>query len=232
MTASSVDFEELSKSFGYSFQNKDLVRSALTHSSLGKDNYERLEFLGDSVVNLAAASLLFHRFPDLREGDLSRLRASLVKKSALTEMANNINLEQHVRLAQIRNRSGRGVVQPSILSDVFEALLGVVFLEAGFEKSSEVATALLAILLDKLDPKSSKDPKTKLQEFLQAQRVDLPEYVILNTYGLAHQQIFEVACRVPALDVEGIGHGRSRRLAEQEAAAIVLTCLDYHGTEL
>ncbi|WP_092402554.1 MULTISPECIES: ribonuclease III [Candidatus Ichthyocystis] len=231
MAAVSVDFDELSESFGYSFQNKDLVRSALTHSSLGKDNYERLEFLGDSVVNLAAASLLFHRFPDLREGVLSRLRASLVKKTALTEMAKSIKLERHVRLAQSGSKSCRGVVQPSILSDVFEALLGVVFLEAGFEKSSEVATSLLSTLLDKLDPESSKDPKTKLQEFLQAQRIDLPEYVILNTYGLAHQQTFEVACRVPALNVEGIGHGRSRRLAEQEAAAIVLTCLDYHGTE-
>lgn len=215
---------ELSDIFGYSFRNCDLLCLALTHSSLGKENYERLEFLGDGVVNLAAASLLFQRFPDLREGDLSRLRSFVVNKSALGEIAEDLQLGDYVRLAPLRDKPAP--VQISILSDVFEALLGVIFLESGFEKASEVASCFISPLLEGLDPELSKDPKTKLQEFLQAKKIDLPEYTIVEEVGLSHKRIFKVSCRVPSLGLEGFGVGRSRRLAEQEAASMVLSRLN------
>ena len=205
----------LVRRLGHDFANEPLLIQALTHRS---PNNERLEFLGDGVLNCVVANLLYRRFPALPEGDLSRLRAHLVKEVTLSEIASSLALGEHMRLGEGELKSG-GWRRPSLLADTLEAIIGAVFLDAGFSAAEAMVEKLYAPLLVNLDPKSiGKDPKTFLQEYLQGRKLALPEYVLLATEGEAHCQTFRVQCRIPALRIQAEGEGSSRRAAEQEAA--------------
>jgi ribonuclease-3 len=203
---------------GHDFTNNTLLIQALTHRSHSVPNNERLEFLGDGVLNCVIAHLLYRRFPKLPEGELSRLRAHLVREATLCEIALGLSLGEYMRLGEGEMKSG-GWRRPSMLADTLEALLGAVFLDAGFPAAEAVVERLYSPLLENLDPKSlGKDPKTFLQEYLQGRKLALPEYVLLATEGEAHCQVFRVECRIPALKVHARGAGNSRRAAEQQAA--------------
>lgn len=210
--------ERIRQRVGYGFSRPELLVQALTHRSYGTPHNERLEFLGDSVLNCVVAAELLERFRDLPEGDLSRLRASLVRQETLHQLALNLGLGEYLRLGEGELKSG-GSERPSILADAVEALVGAIFLDGGFGAAREAVRRLYAPLLEDLDPQSlGKDPKTLLQELLQARRVPLPQYSVLATRGAAHQQNFEVECLIPQLSVRTTGSGSSRRTAEQEAA--------------
>mgnify|MGYP002072328458 CR=1 FL=1 len=203
---------------GYTFARADLLTQALTHRSYGAVNNERLEFLGDSVLNCSVARALYDAFPDLPEGSLSRLRANLVRQETLAGVAADLRLGDSLRLGEGELKSG-GFRRPSILADALESLFGAIFLDAGFETAQRVVRGLFDPLIAKIDPRASgKDPKTQLQEILQARRLPLPEYRLLDTHGEAHDQSFVVECALtrPALSTRGVG--KSRRAAEQEAA--------------
>lgn len=225
-----MDDAALARRLGYSFRDQRLLRQALTHRSHGAPHNERLEFLGDGVLNLAVAVLLFERLEDAPEGALSRLRANLVNQETLAAVAAEIGLGAHVRLGEGELRSG-GAARPSILADAVEALLGAVYLDGGFGAALDVVRRLLgprAAAADSGDV--DKDPKTRLQELLQGRRLGLPKYQQLAARGQAHAQTFEVECQVDALGLRCSGEGSSRRRAEQEAARRMLTLLDpAHG---
>ncbi|CAB3753471.1 Ribonuclease 3 [Paraburkholderia humisilvae] len=202
----------------YEFRNAELLRQALTHRSHSATHNERLEFLGDSVLNCAVAALLFQRFGKLDEGDLSRVRANLVKQQSLYEIAQALNISDGLRLGEGELRSG-GFRRPSILADTLEAILGAIFLDGGFEAAQTVIKRLYVPILDHIDPRTlGKDAKTLLQEYLQGHKIALPTYTVIATHGAAHNQQFEVECAVPKLDVKVSGSGASRRAAEQAAA--------------
>ncbi|MEC5405318.1 ribonuclease III [Paraburkholderia sp. MPAMCS5] len=202
----------------YEFRNAELLRQALTHRSHSATHNERLEFLGDSVLNCAVAALLFQRFGKLDEGDLSRVRANLVKQQSLYEIAQALNISEGLRLGEGELRSG-GFRRPSILADTLEAVLGAIFLDGGFEAAQTVIKRLYVPILDHIDPRTlGKDAKTLLQEYLQGHKIALPTYTVVATHGAAHNQQFEVECTVPKLDVKVAGSGASRRAAEQAAA--------------
>lgn len=202
----------------YEFRNAELLRQALTHRSHSATHNERLEFLGDSVLNCAVAALLFQRFGKLDEGDLSRVRANLVKQQSLYEIAQALNISDGLRLGEGELRSG-GFRRPSILADTLEAILGAIFLDGGFEAAQTVIKRLYVPILDHIDPRTlGKDSKTLLQEYLQGHKIALPTYTVVATHGAAHNQQFEVECTVPKLDVKVSGSGASRRAAEQAAA--------------
>jgi len=205
---------------GYAFRRPELLAQALTHRSFGAQHNERLEFVGDAVLNCAIAALLYRRFPEIPEGDLSRVRASLVNRETLATLARTLDVGSAVRLGEGELRSG-GTTRPSILADTLEAVFGAIFLDAGFDAASAVIEAAYASLLLELDPAAlSKDPKTRLQEWLQARRITVPEYVVTDVAGDAHAQSFTVECRIPALSVVAVGAGASRRAAEQAAATL------------
>jgi ribonuclease-3 len=202
----------------YEFRNAELLRQALTHRSHSATHNERLEFLGDSVLNCGVAALLFQRFGKLDEGDLSRVRANLVKQQSLYEIAQALNISEGLRLGEGELRSG-GFRRPSILADTLEAVLGAVFLDGGFDAAQTVIKRLYIPILDHIDPRTlGKDAKTLLQEYLQGHKIALPTYTVVATHGAAHNQQFEVECTVPKLDVKVSGSGASRRAAEQAAA--------------
>jgi ribonuclease III len=202
----------------YEFRNAELLRQALTHRSHSATHNERLEFLGDSVLNCAVAALLFQRFGKLDEGDLSRVRANLVKQQSLYEIAQALNISDGLRLGEGELRSG-GFRRPSILADTLEAILGAIFLDGGFDAAQTVIKRLYVPILDHIDPRTlGKDSKTLLQEYLQGHKIALPTYTVVATHGAAHNQQFEVECTVPKLDVKVSGSGASRRAAEQAAA--------------
>ncbi|CAG9238975.1 Ribonuclease III [Paraburkholderia sabiae] len=202
----------------YEFRNAELLRQALTHRSHSATHNERLEFLGDSVLNCAVAALLFQRFGKLDEGDLSRVRANLVKQQSLYEIAQALNISEGLRLGEGELRSG-GFRRPSILADTLEAILGAIFLDGGFDAAQTVIKRLYVPILDHIDPRTlGKDAKTLLQEYLQGHKIPLPTYTVVATHGAAHNQQFEVECTVPKLDVKVSGSGASRRAAEQAAA--------------
>jgi ribonuclease-3 len=202
----------------YEFRNAELLRQALTHRSHSSTHNERLEFLGDSVLNCAVAALLFQRFGKLDEGDLSRVRANLVKQQSLYEIAQALNISEGLRLGEGELRSG-GFRRPSILADTLEAVLGAIFLDGGFDAAQTVIKRLYVPILDHIDPRTlGKDSKTLLQEYLQGHKIALPTYTVVATHGAAHNQQFEVECTVPKLDVKVSGSGASRRAAEQAAA--------------
>ncbi|TAL95740.1 MAG: ribonuclease III [Paraburkholderia sp.] len=202
----------------YEFRNAELLRQALTHRSHSATHNERLEFLGDSVLNCAVAALLFQRFSKLDEGDLSRVRANLVKQQSLYEIAQALNISEGLRLGEGELRSG-GFRRPSILADTLEAVLGAIFLDGGFDAAQTVIKRLYVPILDHIDPRTlGKDAKTLLQEYLQGHKIALPTYTVVATHGAAHNQQFEVECTVPKLDVKVSGSGASRRAAEQAAA--------------
>ncbi|MFX1672820.1 ribonuclease III [Paraburkholderia sp. A2WS-5] len=202
----------------YEFRNAELLRQALTHRSHSATHNERLEFLGDSVLNCAVAALLFQRFSKLDEGDLSRVRANLVKQQSLYEIAQALNIADGLRLGEGELRSG-GFRRPSILADALEAIFGAIFLDGGFDAAQTVIKRLYIPILDHIDPRTlGKDSKTLLQEYLQGHKIALPTYTVVATHGAAHNQQFEVECTVPKLDVKVSGSGASRRAAEQAAA--------------
>lgn len=215
----------LELALGYRFANPDILRQALTHRSHGSPHNERLEFLGDSVLNCVVATLLYQRFGNLREGELSRQRANLVRQESLADIAQDLKLGDYLLLGEGELKSG-GFRRPSILADGLEAIIGAIYLDAGFAAARDLIARLLAERIDRLDPKDSgKDPKTALQEYVQGRKLPLPHYVLLATHGDAHEQEFEVECTLAALGVRATGQGGSRRNAEQAAARAALTML-------
>ncbi|WP_374669800.1 ribonuclease III [Ramlibacter sp.] len=212
------------------FREPRLLQRALTHRSFGADHNERLEFLGDSVLNLAVAALLYQRLADQPEGDLSRIRANLVKQDTLHRLALDLGLPALLRLGEGESRSG-GHKRPSILADALEAVIGAVYLDAGFGE----AEALVRRLFQAVDIKpemsaAAKDPKTELQEWLQGRRKQLPVYRVVATLGAAHRQTFDVECEVPEYGLVERGIGASRRAGEQAAAAAMLITLKSQPT--
>ncbi|MBC7939923.1 MAG: ribonuclease III [Chitinophagaceae bacterium] len=217
--------QALQRRLGYRFQSGALLDRALTHRSHGSEHNERLEFLGDAVLNLAVSSLLYDRFSGSDEGDLTRVRAHLVREDSLYRVALSLGLPEVVRLSEGETRGG-GAQRPSILADAVEAVIGAVFLDGGFAAASElVRTVFGEIILATEAENWSKDAKTELQEWLQARRIAVPAYRIVATRGQAHAQTFEVECAVAALGLAEQGEGRSRRTAEQEAARRLLDTL-------
>jgi ribonuclease-3 len=199
-----------------------LLAEALTHRSFGQPNNERFEFLGDSILNCVISVALFARFGQLREGELSRVRASLVRQDALYRIALELDLGDALRLGEGELKSG-GARRPSILADALEAVLAAVFLDAGFEVAQSVIDRLYQRLLAEVDPgRPSKDPKTALQEWLQGRKLALPTYSMVEAFGEAHAQEFEVACEVPKYGIRTLGRGPSRRMAEQQSAELAL----------
>lgn len=213
-----VDPGDVSQRIGYRFNDPELLLRALTHRSYGALHNERLEFLGDSIVNCAVALELHGRFPDLSEGELSRLRANLVNQDALHRIALAINLGNTLLLGEGELKSG-GARRPSILADAVEALVGAVMLEGGFAAAQAVINKLFADSLSAIDPEDTgKDAKTLLQEFAQGKGMPLPGYMLLTTLGPAHEQTFQVQCVLEIMDIRTEGTGPSRRAAEQDAA--------------
>src|SRR4051812_43486273 len=212
------DLERLQASLGYRFTSPELLREALTHRSHGTAHNERLEFLGDSVLNCIIAAELYSRFSELREGELSRLRAHLVRQDSLHRTAQRLGLGTYLRLGEGELKSG-GFARPSILADAVEALGGAIFLDGGFAPARATLMKLFSGELSELATGSfGKDPKTQLQELLQSRHIPLPKYAVVGTQGAEHDQRFEVECVIPSLSVRTRGGGASRRAAEQEAA--------------
>lgn len=213
-----MNVEAIQARIGYAFGDGELLRRALTHRSYGATHNERLEFLGDSVVNCAIALELYRKFPDLPEGELSRLRASLVSQSALAALAENLSLGDFLSLGEGELKSG-GARRPSILSDALEAILGAVMLDGGFSAAHEAVKRIFNDVLQVVNPETAgKDAKTLLQELLQRRRLALPQYAVAAVRGEAHDQEFEVECVIAPLNIRCKGTGTSRRRAEQEAA--------------
>ncbi|MBP9218290.1 MAG: ribonuclease III [Sterolibacterium sp.] len=210
--------ERVEQALGHTFAQRALLEQALTHRSHGTPHNERIEFLGDSVLNCVVAAHLFDQFPALREGELSRLRATLVRQESLFVIAQDLKLGDYLRLGEGELKSG-GFRRPSILADALEALLGAIYLDAGFECAQQVVLRLFEGKFANLDPSDTgKDPKTALQELLQARHFALPTYTLRDTRGEAHAQEFFVECCVPELELCATGSGGSRRAAEQAAA--------------
>lgn len=215
-----MDLDGFSLRIGYRFNDPDLLQRALTHRSHGSVNNERLEFLGDSVVNCAVALDLYQKFPQLSEGELSRLRANLVNQQSLCIIAQECRLGDQLLLGEGELKSG-GFRRPSILADAVEAVIGAAFLDGGFDGARAVMRKLFAASLGTIDPRTTgKDPKTLLQEYLQSRRIALPQYAVVATDGEAHEQLFHVECLVPELDIRTLGEGSNRRSAEQNAARL------------
>lgn len=212
-----MDLADFSASIGHTFRDESLLRRALTHRSYAAEHNERLEFLGDSIVNCTIALELYMKFPQLSEGDLSRLRAGLVSQPALARIAGELRLGQQLLLGEGELKSG-GVRRPSILADALEAVIGAAFLDAGFDAAHGVVRTLFASALREVSPQTAKDPKTLLQELMQGQRMPLPQYAVVATRGEAHDQRFEVECVLSTLAIRTRGVGTSRRAAEQAAA--------------
>lgn len=216
------DLEQLATRLGYQFHNSDLLETALTHRSANKNHYERMEFLGDAVLNLVVSSELYSRYTSASEGELSRLRAHLVKGESLSAIASEFSLGNFLRLGSGELKSG-GYRRKSILADVLESIIGAIYLDAGFAAAQAF---ILRVFADRIasagDIKELKDPKTRLQEYLQAKALPLPHYEVVKTSGQAHNQVFEVSCVVTMLDKPICASGSSRRKAEQAAAEKVL----------
>ena len=206
----------------HEFSNTSLLTQALTHRSFSTDHYERLEFLGDSVLNLAVSDLLYARLASLPEGDLSRVRANLVKQETLHQLAVGLGLPDVMRLGEGEVRSG-GQKRPSILADTLEALIGAVYLDGGFAVAQALVHRLFeAVEINPTMDAIGKDPKTELQEWLQGRKMKLPLYKVVGTIGAAHKQSFDVECEIPELRLTERGIGGSRRSGEQAAAAAML----------
>ena len=222
----SQSLEKVSKRLGYTFKTIAHLELALTHRSVGSKNNERLEFLGDSIVNFVIGEALFRKFPSAREGQLSRLRARLVKGKTLAEVAREFDLGEYLHLGAGEMKSG-GHRRESILADAMEAVIGAIYLDGGLEAVQPCILRWYQGRLDGLDLQDTlKDPKTRLQEALQARQWALPQYTVVNVDGDAHDQTFTVSCYIEALDLTAKGRGSSRRYAEQHAAEQALTMLD------
>jgi len=210
--------EILEKNLKYVFANKALCSEALTHRSYGSPNNERLEFLGDSVLNLVIARSLFVQYPNLAEGDLTRIRSSLVNQEGLAAVAADLSIGDFLKLGTGEMKTG-GSARPSILSDAVEAIFGAIYLDASFDVVERVINGVYQPYLDAVNPDAAyKDAKTRLQEYLQGKKLDLPEYAVLDILGEDHNQQFIVSCAIHSLNITVEGQGRSRRVAEQNAA--------------
>ncbi|MDD2546711.1 MAG: ribonuclease III [Burkholderiaceae bacterium] len=221
----SPDLSALQARLQHPFADPALLQRAVTHRSFSADHNERLEFLGDSVLNLAVSSLLFRRLSSLPEGDLSRVRANLVKEDTLHQLALRLQLPPVLRLGEGESRSG-GKQRASILADALEALIGAVYLDAGFSSAEALVHRLFQDV--EINPQmqaAAKDAKTALQEWLQGRKMKLPQYHVVSTAGAAHSQTFEVACEIPELGLAVRGTGASRRAGEQAAATTMLATL-------
>lgn len=217
--------DNLAERLAYRFNDRALLDEAVTHRSVSERNNERLEFLGDSILNFVIADELFHRQPRESEGALSRLRASLVNRETLAAIARQLDLGGHLRLGSGERKSG-GRRRDSILSDALEGVLGAVYLDGGFEACRTLIVRLFAERLQHLpDAADLKDPKTRLQEYLQSARLELPSYHVLEVAGKAHDQLFRVECRIPGIDHVTVGEAGSRRRAEQRGAEAMLDLL-------
>jgi ribonuclease-3 len=217
--------DALQQRLGHVFTQPALLTRALTHRSFGSAHNERLEFLGDAVLNMAVSALLYQRFAGSDEGDLTRVRAHLVSEDSLHRAALGLGLPLVLRLSEGEARGG-GAQRASILADAVEALIGAAFLDGGFDAAQQVVRRLFSELIDSTEIDNwSKDAKTELQEWLQARRLAVPTYLIVATRGQAHAQTFEVECQVAPLGLAERGEGRSRRTAEQQAARRMLESL-------
>ena len=212
----------LQERIGYTFENPALLQQAMTHRSFSSEHYERLEYLGDAVINVIVSDLLYQALPDLPEGQLSRIRSNLVKQDSLHSLALKLGLSHCLRLGEGEAKSG-GAKRPSILADSLEALLGAIYLDAGFEAAQRIAkTWLEDIRVDMNMSQTAKDAKTELQEWLQARKMPLAVYSVIGTVGAAHEQTFDVECYVPSLKKTERGIGSTRRAGEQAAAQAIL----------
>ncbi|MET0065465.1 MAG: ribonuclease III [Candidatus Thiodiazotropha sp.] len=221
------DYEKLSRDLDYRFHDPDLLIQAMTHRSFGGRNNERFEYLGDAVLGFVIADVLFHHFKDATEGQLSRLRSALVKRDTLAKVARQFNLGDYLRLGQGELRSG-GHRRDSILADSVEALIAAIYLDGGYPAAREMILATFSPRVEQLNPaKQQKDPKTRLQEYLQANKYELPSYDIQDISGDPHEQRFRVLCDVPGLQRQSLGEGTSRRKAEQDAALKMLAELNH-----
>ncbi len=217
-----MPLESVQAHLGYRFRDERLLASALTHRSAAAEHNERLEFLGDAVLNLAVSSLLFERFGNSDEGDLTRVRAHLVREDSLHRLALVLELPLALRLSEGEARSG-GAQRASILADAVEAIIGAAFIDGGFEAARALVQQWFGELIASTEPEGwTKDPKTELQEWLQARRLPVPAYRIVATRGQAHAQTFNVECAATTLSLAAQGEGRSRRAAEQQAARNLL----------
>ncbi|HTV98007.1 MAG TPA: ribonuclease III [Steroidobacteraceae bacterium] len=215
----------IERAFGHTFENEALGRAALTHRSAGGDHNERLEFLGDSVLNCSVARLLYDAHPDADEGALSRLRAALVSGDTLAQIAGELGMGEHLRLGSGELKSG-GYRRASILADALEAMVGAIFLDSGFDAAAAIVARLFGPRLERLPAADTlKDAKTRLQELLQARGLGLPVYVLTAAAGEPHAQSFTVTCEVPTFGLVAVGEGGSRRRAEQLAARKLLDLL-------
>lgn len=213
---------QLQQRIAYQFSDAQWLKIALTHRSFGKKNNERLEFLGDGALNFIIAHQLYQRFPKSSEGDLSRLRAQLVKEQTLSEIAQTLDLGEMLSLGEGELKSA-GWRRPSILADALEAVIGAVYLDGGFSAAEMVVQGLYAHRLDTIDPNVvDKDPKSLLQEWLQSRKIAVPEYTVTHVQGEAHAQVFTVECWVEKFNIRTVGEGTSRRIAEQQAAQVAL----------
>lgn len=221
----SASLARLERQLGYTFKDQELMILALTHRSFAGRNNERLEFLGDAILNFVAGEALFQRFPLAREGQLSRLRARLVKGETLAILARGFDLGEYLRLGSGELKSG-GFRRESILADALEALIGAIYLDTGMDAARERVLAWLTTELDSLTlVDTNKDPKTRLQEFLQSRGCELPRYDVADIQGDPHCRTFVVECQVTLLNDKTLGQGASRRIAEQVAAAAALIAL-------
>lgn len=216
--SSQPDLEELQRRLGYQFEEPQRLLLALTHRSHGNQNNERLEFLGDSIVNMVIAEYLYQHFEKAREGQLSRLRARMVKGVTLAEIGREFELGKYLQLGSGELKSG-GFRRESILADAVESVIGAIYLDSDFHTCREQVLRWFELRLKKLDLQDTqKDPKTRLQEYLQSRQYPLPQYDVMSVGGEAHSQTFNVCCALPSLDRKTSGIGSSRRIAEQEAA--------------
>jgi ribonuclease-3 len=210
--------DDLAGRLGHAFRRPELLDQALTHRSHGASHNERLEFVGDAVLNCVVARVLYERFPGLPEGDLSRVRAALVNRDTLADVARRLGLSGAIRLGEGERKSG-GAERPSILADALEALYGAVFLDGGFDSARAAIDRTFGAVLAEADPgELGKDAKTRLQEWLQGRRLPVPAYRIVAVLGEAHAQTFTAECAIAPLSIVTRGEGPSRRVAEQAAA--------------
>ncbi|HUN70071.1 MAG TPA: ribonuclease III [Burkholderiales bacterium] len=212
----------LERRIGHRFQDPELLAQAVTHRAYGAPNYERLEFLGDSVLGCAITEILFRKHPELPEGKLSRIRAGLIREESLARVARELGLSEFLRLDESTAKN-KGAERPSILADALEAIYGAVFLDAGYAAARDAIARTFGTALSQLDPAAElKDPKTRLQEYLHAKRRSAPQYQVISTSGVKEDLIFHVECAVADLKLAATGSGSTRQRAEQQAAENLL----------
>ena len=221
-----MKLQRLQRILDYEFRRPDYLRQALTHRSAGTRNNERLEFLGDAILGFEVAEILYHKHPDAAEGELSRARSQLVKRETLASVARRLGLGEYLILGTGELASG-GQNRDSILSDAVEAIIAAVYIDGGMEQARAFVRSVLEDLIDKSEPgEQLKDNKTRLQEYLQAQKIELPQYEVLSVSGEPHEQRFYVQCEIPSLQIRTTATATSRRKGEQQAASAMLRKLE------